>query len=706
MASAQPPLMDEESLAGAQEIGGADEQSSSAGIGDEIQRQQASASPIDENLAQLGDVGAEALTGAKKSVGGFHWIPGGGGFVQQARYNRDLTDKRNDRARDAVGGVVGLKSYGRQATLELAAAQEKARSLGYTAEARAEYDAAARDIIGNTVKNLEQAFPGAGSTFVRFLEASDGQGIMGGLEEDLAVSKPLQEALRDGDLYKVNEIMNSDEHQKQIIFRRDSKAIDAFRPVAEKVIAEMRATKDGAAQLKKIEQDGITIGELNALKMSKYVSHQKGPNGEPSQFDIINSALAPIVRQPDLVDDMFVLTGTAETRRNDRIGRGRQLADRTVEDRTGRRNTAIDDAGAGAALLMSNGGSQSDSHGYLMETLDRIAPTTGPNATTQGERDILLASMMAARDSKLLAVQLAEKAAPPMSDTEMQYRAYAKAQENLAGLSAMEKAILEVNGLGFYDPIAWQEDMNIFMLGDQKIREQRVALGQLIERVPEMERSFRLAEQSDDWANMGGWMGTDGVQLFIKDLGLQTAEGALYMSQQREFVSVFLKSRQGSRPSDWDMMFYLTLLPSLSELRSESASARFANMKRSLQLEASAPLSPEYRKLKQRMKDAASNNPEIVRANKKVETATVGFSAAIDDIEDAYRNKEISGEVYRARTANAARAYRDATEEWKSVVGDAYDAEKRWRAEHPTPDKPRGEYDSKVDSLIERHSGN
>jgi hypothetical protein len=130
--------------------------------------------------------------------------------------------------------------------------------------------------------------------------------------------------------------------------------------------------------------------------------------------------------------------------------------------------------------------------------------------------------------------------------------------------------------------------------------------------------------------DQGGWLGLDAVQIAFRDIGIQSQEAALYMSMSREFVSIFLKARQGSRPSDFDMMFYLSLLPTLSEVRSGSASGRFANMMASLEMEANSVFDPETQRYIMELKEGKHLSPEMVTANLQMEQQVNLFRARME----------------------------------------------------------------------------
>ncbi|ANS05902.1 hypothetical protein [uncultured Mediterranean phage] len=147
------------------------------------------------------------------------------------------------------------------------------------------------------------------------------------------------------------------------------------------------------------------------------------------------------------------------------------------------------------------------------------------------------------------------------------------------GITPGQAALFE-KGLGFQDPIS-----NEFITSRNatEMEEARYALLELTARVPLLMDAYQQVRA--DPRMVGPIVGTDTAQGILRNLGVQSGAAAAYQNQQREFVSILLKARQGSRPSDFDLQFYLSLIPSLTEtFNPESAQARFDAMNQSLEL--------------------------------------------------------------------------------------------------------------------------
>jgi len=105
-------------------------------------------------------------------------------------------------------------------------------------------------------------------------------------------------------------------------------------------------------------------------------------------------------------------------------------------------------------------------------------------------------------------------------------------------------------------------------------------------------------------ARTGAVIGDPLGQELLRLFGEENPFAAAYGVQMREYISILLKARQGSRPSDWDFKMYLTLIPSLTETRSASGIARLNQSLKSLDLYERSLNTPSFQRRSEAHKKA------------------------------------------------------------------------------------------------------
>ncbi len=235
-------------------------------------------------------------------------------------------------------------------------------------------------------------------------------------------------------------------------------------------------------------------------------------------------------------------------------------------------------------------------------------------------------------------------AASPAGRSEFDRKVWA--YRELYGYSEAE-AIAVVDGKGFDDPVTGK--LIIGMTSSQK--EKRYALNELINSVPDLREAATDAARAgaERGAFIGPALGTPAIQDMTRFFGIQDPAVANYELQYRNFTSRMLKAIQGSRPSDFDLRFYLGLMPMLTELwmtpegtLNPAAEQRLATMEKMLRTSAETPfdkkLGAQARRLRGIDRRApTSRHPEGELTNpedRAIQAALEAYSAGTMSLEE------------------------------------------------------------------------
>jgi hypothetical protein len=126
------------------------------------------------------------------------------------------------------------------------------------------------------------------------------------------------------------------------------------------------------------------------------------------------------------------------------------------------------------------------------------------------------------------------------------------------------QAVARAKKTGFDDPVTGQFIPKVSVQYEEK----RWALSELISSVEPLRDAAIAAARAgaEEGALIGPVLGAPGIQEMSRFFALQHPAVANYELQYRNFTSRMLKAIQGSRPSDFDLRFYLGLMPMLTEL--------------------------------------------------------------------------------------------------------------------------------------------
>jgi hypothetical protein len=148
--------------------------------------------------------------------------------------------------------------------------------------------------------------------------------------------------------------------------------------------------------------------------------------------------------------------------------------------------------------------------------------------------------------------------------------------------------------------------------GAQKMLENRQALADMMGIVTDLEGTFDRARR----ANAGGpLVGEEGPQTFLRALGAQQPEAAEFDTKRRFAIRKMIEAAKDPRPSDFDIRFYASMFPSLSELYSGSAEGRFKALEDMLRMQALSPYNSDVQKqIKARRDDFTPADRRLQRA--------------------------------------------------------------------------------------------
>lgn len=147
------------------------------------------------------------------------------------------------------------------------------------------------------------------------------------------------------------------------------------------------------------------------------------------------------------------------------------------------------------------------------------------------------------------------------ADTEFEMAV--SAAHDLLGLSRSE-AILYARNDGKLDPITGQFVPSV----GQEWLNSRFELSKAIDLVSDLAPKFEDAveEAAQGGAFAGPVLGSEKIRSVARWLALDTPAVAVYEQHSRMFVNSLLKSTQGSRPTDYDLRYYLELMPLMTEI--------------------------------------------------------------------------------------------------------------------------------------------
>lgn len=122
--------------------------------------------------------------------------------------------------------------------------------------------------------------------------------------------------------------------------------------------------------------------------------------------------------------------------------------------------------------------------------------------------------------------------------------------------------------------------------------QRRIALGQAVDELANVEANFWEAYKEGQTNPLTGGpvVGTELVQNILQQTGMQTGAAAKFNSSMSLFLTRLADSLIPGVPSNMDLSTLLVAFPTLSELFSESAPARFTALRDSLQIAVRAPL--------------------------------------------------------------------------------------------------------------------
>jgi hypothetical protein len=162
--------------------------------------------------------------------------------------------------------------------------------------------------------------------------------------------------------------------------------------------------------------------------------------------------------------------------------------------------------------------------------------------------------------------------------------------------------------------------------GAQKMLENRQALADMIGIVGDLEGTFDRARR----ANAGGpLIGEEGPQAFLRAIGAQQPEAAEFDTKRKFATRKAIEAFKDPRPSDFDIRFYLSMFPSLSELYSGSAEGRFKALEDMLRMQA---LSPYNRDIQSQIR---ARRDDFTPADRRVQRAMERYANAGPDDTDA-----------------------------------------------------------------------
>jgi hypothetical protein len=252
----------------------------------------------------------------------------------------------------------------------------------------------------------------------------------------------------------------------------------------------------------------------------------------------------------------------------------------------------IEDAGtrlAGLSLGVT-GDSRTDIDAAIRT---RFGPDRAPEIRRQVENDARAKIV----EERLLA-------ATPQGRSDLATRANAIAEE--FGVTPRQGLLL-ASGDGYLDPVTGRVAPKVTAEHEQ----QRYSLAELIDGAGDLRTAaFKAARAgAERGAFIGPVLGADAIQELSRFLGIQDPDVADYELEYRTMVSRILKAIQGSRPSDFDLHFYLGLLPKLTEIfftpdgqLNPAASRRIDVLERQFRRSANTIFSPEERKEARRLR--------------------------------------------------------------------------------------------------------
>lgn len=185
------------------------------------------------------------------------------------------------------------------------------------------------------------------------------------------------------------------------------------------------------------------------------------------------------------------------------------------------------------------------------------------------------------KESDLQVAQRMEKIFAPHGEINASQR-IAQAKEAFPDFTHLQ-AVGWVNGDGILDPVTKTYMQAANKGGGEKLREQRenqLKTHDAFQTVVLAHQMFSeaVADPNQDVKRPGIIEGSDPVQNFLRRLGAQDFYIATVDNATKAFVNRYLKSEQGSRPSDFDLRYYLLMMPMITEIGTPGAGARMGVM--------------------------------------------------------------------------------------------------------------------------------
>lgn len=143
------------------------------------------------------------------------------------------------------------------------------------------------------------------------------------------------------------------------------------------------------------------------------------------------------------------------------------------------------------------------------------------------------------------------------------------------------QAVGWANNDGIVDPVTHRYMQAGAAGGGPKLRENRenqLKTHDSFQQVVLAQRMMSQAVKDGKTKVPGIVTGSDPYQNFLRRLGEQDFYVAAVDNATKAFVNRYLKSEQGSRPSDFDLRYYLLMLPMITEIGTPGAGARMAVM--------------------------------------------------------------------------------------------------------------------------------
>ncbi len=304
---------------------------------------------------------------------------------------------------------------------------------------------------------------------------------------------------------------------------------------------------------------------------------------------------------------------------------------------------ARDSVAAQATRFRTLGGEPPD-----VDTLARELRSIAPDLSEKQRRTVLAAGI-AQSDTEVAKELLKQRSKEGETVDQKALRGIQYANRNdgsLAGAPADTVAALNLKGLAVSDPIAPGDDFILFQDkgSAREWQTSRVATRNLMILGEDVQNAFVAAEENADPLLVGPIIGGDTAQSLLRSFGAEDPFAAAYSVTSFRFVSAVLKATQGSRPSDFDLRMYMALLPSLTEIGSDSAAARFQEMNQSLAVAAATPFDKE---LGERVERIRNQRPS------RADRVLTGAAKALERAEESGDIEKIRSATTRFQRAHA-----------------------------------------------------